>query len=223
MGMKEFAVSGPKFYAFDQAARECYLFNMDYSPWKTISFSVPSTVQFVGFVNVSESLVPPNTEVELIISYRDNLPTGNKHYIDVIGENGALIDQVDSASIGRFVYVNSLQEYRLLVLSWDDDYNYIKTREFSFNGPLGLSEESHSQAPVVYPNPAQEQVFMDLSGLPEADWELTWYDRAGHLLQTPQILSTSSQRIQLPPVPAGVYFYRLSAPIGVYQGKLLIE
>ncbi|GEM_PF-3353353 len=72
----------------------------------------------------------------------------------------------------------------------------------------------------IYPNPAQTQIFIELSGIPQkTTFEL--YDLTGRKMLQTQF--ENQTHIDVQHLPAGIYTYKLFNETGQANGKLLIE
>jgi hypothetical protein len=77
----------------------------------------------------------------------------------------------------------------------------------------------------AFPNPFSGTTTIRLSQLATRNPQLTLrvYDASGRLVQSPCVISTSSFRIDLRSMPAGVYFARLTNPNRTATLKLILQ
>jgi hypothetical protein len=75
----------------------------------------------------------------------------------------------------------------------------------------------------AYPNPARGTVSISCSPFGDTEARLTMYDVSGGLVYSSFVILTSSFRLDLRSIPAGVYVLRLESDRGSATRKLVIE
>jgi len=111
--------------------------------------------------------------------------------------------------------------------SWGVELLYFKKGNEEYGTPvviLGV-ENPIEQDPgiLVYPNPAQQEVFLKMSDLTDKP-EFSLYNSMGQFLLTTPIQSGNPSRIGLPVLSSGIYYYEIRNPDQLlHRGKLLIQ
>lgn len=112
------------------------------------------------------------------------------------------------------------------VTSQDETYHNASLPPISVsiadNDFLGLDEFSDSQEIHLYPNPACEEVFLDLSGLPGAEHSIRVYDLSGKLKHQEETRS-KALRISVADWENAAYMMNISGDHYRIQQKFIVE
>ena len=117
--------SGYKYYTMDVPNKQCKVFNLDHSLYKTFNLSVPESYDLYDIQYVSENLFNTDDLVEIVyISYKYNeTETGWWYYTyetSIVNENGIEIMNIPGAGLTE---VRDLGEDGKKFLVWVYDYS----------------------------------------------------------------------------------------------------
>jgi hypothetical protein len=179
----------------DVINKQCHIYRMDHTLYKSIPIPTPEGYYLSDVQFVSEKLFNEDALVELVYSYTKYVPTETSYYYTyetrLINENGQVLLNFPGAG-----YTNVLEtrgagkkflvyEYNYSVIpyrTYTHVYGLPETEINAINGPAQLFSQ-----PLPYPNPAQRLVNIPVAmpaGANSGILEL--YDlRGNHLLSYP--------------------------------------
>ena len=99
--------SGDKYFAMDVASRYCRIYNMDHSPYRSISLTVPEDYYLYDIQHVSEHIFNQDDLIEFVYIYSKYNPTETSYYYSyetrVINENGEELLKVPGAGYSEIL------------------------------------------------------------------------------------------------------------------------
>ena len=167
-------VSGDKYYTMDIINKQCKLYNMDHSTYKTISLAVPENYYLYNIQFVSQHLFNQDDLVELVYIYSQYIPTETSYYYlyetRVINENGTEILKVPGAGYTEIIQTTASGR-KFLVYTYD--YSVFpatyQTRVYSLPELAVKSEIISAQLYSLghpFPNPSAGNMILPVN-LPE--------------------------------------------------------
>jgi hypothetical protein len=191
---------GEVYYSMDVINKQCHIYRMDHSLYKSISIPTPEGYYLSDVQYVSEKLFNGDDLVELVYSYTKYVPTTNSYYYTyetkLINENGSVLLTVPGAG---FTEVIETAEHGKKFLVYEYNYSVIPYRTYThvYSLPEAVTKSIYSLEPQIglgeaFPNPAGDQVNIPVQ-LP-ADIE------SGTL----EIMSLNGQKVMSQPVHRSV-------------------
>lgn len=191
-------VSGKKWAAYDRVTREYFVYNLDYTLWKSDYLSTNSGDLLLR-MEVTEDVFDSDTEIEIMFSfYGGNGISG----VRVQKENGSVWGEyMGGADAVQLVYLQELQQYRLITF-YDDGFSSA-SHVVSWVDPSSIEETVELTTVSTYPNPAQTSITIES----DVEWErLFVYDQAGRELLTMGSNAPSKQgHLNVENLAAGLY------------------
>jgi hypothetical protein len=122
---------------------------------------------------------------------------------------------VDS-KLPRITVAGKVLYYRLKMVDTDGRYQYTDMRTVIFEG----KEEGYIH---IYPNPAAQKLFVDLSGIDHhgEDMELSIIDMGGSLVVRKTFKATNVEPVQIDQLPANTYQILIKHGEQIYQSRLV--
>jgi len=201
--------------------KQCKIYNMDHTVYKTISLTVPENYWLYNIQFVSQHMFNQDDLVELVYTNSMYVPTETSYYYvyesRVINENGSELLKVQGAGYTDIIQTASSGR-KFLVYTYD--YSVFpatyQTRVYSLPDLPVKSENIPAQTyslGLPFPNPSAGKMSLPVS-LPEgvASGTFRLYDSMGKLLQILPV-DRLVQDLQLPQgslVP-GAYYYNIES------------
>ena len=143
--------SGEKFYVLDNANGNIILYNQNHTLWKTIALPKPAQAVYADVGVVSESLINPDTSLEIAYTYyvlAENVYTytgkiineNNTELISIPGAKSIVVDVLEGAEVKLLAvirnfspstslgYLNSTNIYQLPSLVLEKEYESVMSR-----------------------------------------------------------------------------------------------
>jgi hypothetical protein len=220
--------SGDKYFAMDVANRYCRIYNMDHSPYRSISLTVPEGYYLYDIQHVSEHMFNQDDLIEFVYIYSKYNPTETSYYYSyearVINENGEELLKIPGAG-----YTEMLEaEYgsrKFLVYVYDFYQVPATTQTMVYS----LPDEPMKSGPIQqqhrlgnpWPNPSRGTLNIPVKIPPgESPGELILYNIHGQeVLRQP--VDEEQEFIILPGgllIP-GTYVVKLKSEQGETSGK----
>lgn len=229
-GLTNLAVSGYKYFMMDVTNKQCVLYNIDHSVWKTINLSVPDGMYLYDINNVSETLFNTDDKVELAYIYYayDSALLYYTYYTRVVSEDGTELLSIPGCS---YLQVKSSGSSGTKLLAYVYDYSIvnwtINTLVYSIPGHLpigGVPETGGVYLNDAFPNPSSSMVTIPYQ-LPESvnNAEIRLLSASGKVMKRYRVDSNFHELvIQTADLPKGAYVYQLKAEHGILAtGKLI--
>lgn len=137
---------------------------------------------------------------------------------ELIGNEGVFSSHYQANGI----YGNAVLRYTFFNI---DDLNDTISVTFTYDGTTTAIDDHHSDLAVdVYPNPAQDQINLDLIELNGKQGSVEIYNALGELSFVQELKGESSLKLNLGSLPRGVYLYRIESQ-GNYSrtSKLILK
>lgn len=101
---------------------------------------------------------------------------------------------------------------------------YLLQLNMTRDGSVGITEQPAAPELRIFPNPAQDQVTVDLPGGRSSRLAVEVLDAQGRLVAQPAFhrMADDRLRLSLADVPAGAYFLRLTTGAEVHTGRLIL-
>lgn len=212
---------GEVYYSMDVINKQCHIYRMDHSLYKSISIPTPEGYYLSDVQYVSENLFNGDDLLELVYSYTKYVPTTNSYYYTyetkLINENGSVLLTVPGAG---YTEVLETAEHGRKFLVYEYDYSVIPYRTYThvYSLPETSTKAAYSLEPAIglgeaFPNPAADQVHIPVQ-LPVAikSGTLEIVDMNGQRMKSQPVLSSASVlTIPTNQLVPGTYLYYLAA------------
>lgn len=157
---------GEVYYSMDVINKQCHIYRMDHSLYKSISIPTPEGYYLSDVQYVSEKLFNGDDLVELVYSYTKYVPTTNSYYYTyetkLINENGSVLLTVPGAG---YTEVIETAEHGKKFLVYEYNYSVIPYRTYThvYSLPEASTKSVFSMEPEIglgeaFPNPAGDQI-----------------------------------------------------------------
>lgn len=101
---------------------------------------------------------------------------------------------------------------------------YLDDLAITYKPHLVSTEETPDmQKPRLYPNPAQETLFIETFGLIKQEVEVEILDGNGQLVSSRKSRAGSKLSFEVQHLPPGIYFYRITAGEKQHSGKFVVK
>jgi hypothetical protein len=230
--LTELAVSGYKYFLMDVVNKQCRLYNMDHSAWKTINLSIPVGMYLYDIRYVSEKLFNTDNNVELAYIYYsyDTTYYYYTYYTRVINENGFELLPIPGAG---FLDLKTTTSNGTKLLAYVYNYSIypstVNTLVYSLPGVLptgGITEQPVVEEGLPFPNPARDIVTIPCN-LPDGvnQASILLMNSAGKLVRTFTVDRTfDSVQIPTHELPRGLYIYQIKTGSGIIStGRIIHE
>lgn len=225
-----------KYYLMDTELKQCRIYNLDHSLFKTINLSIPNNMYLYDIRFVTQNLFDLDDKIELLYVYYEYIITSianntgyYKYYTKIINENGNVLLN-SPGTLYSYMYLINDTDYRLFLYSYDYSItNYkIWTDIYKVPGtPYFLKAKGETTSAVLsdaYPNPSREiaTIAYELpTGIFEA--ELNVYDMGGKKVAGYRVDRNFSD-LQIPTgsLLPGNYLYYIEAQGARSEAKKLI-
>ncbi len=225
--------SGFKYYSMDVPAKQCRIYNLNYSLFKTFNLVVPEGYDLFDIQQVSEHLFNTDDLVEIAyISYRYNeTETGWWYYTyetSIVNENGDVILNVPGAGNTE---VFDMGEYGKKLLVWIYDYSVypyiIHTNVYNLPEQSQTTKStSLTKDPQLigdpFPNPTSVSFSVPLN-LSNSEGHLNIHNMQGGLVKKINITGNENN-INLPTeglIP-GTYLINVQTPTEISAAKKIV-
>lgn len=193
---------GEVYYAMDVINKQCHLYKMDHTLYKSIPIPVPEGYYLSDVQYVTERLFNDDALVELVYSYTKYVPTTTSYYYTyetkLINENGVVLNTWPGAGYTQVIETPS---HGKKFLVYEYNYSVIPYRTYTHVYNLsgsGVSAAAAADQPALslappYPNPVEGLVHVpvalpgdavsgtlricDLGGIPLLSFPVTAADR----------------------------------------------
>jgi photosystem II stability/assembly factor-like uncharacterized protein len=201
----------------------------DVSDWsETWNFTTINTVNLVtpanGAINVE--LSPPLTWTALtgIVSYEIQFNDNNNF-------TAPLIDEIGPATANTYFVPIVLDKdadyfWRLRAINGLDTSGWSSTWSFTTKPPVGIDDPGLNGKLAVYPNPAENTIYLQLLDKQKLTFELSITDLVGKTVLKQDIRLDSGNKtipVDVSPLREGIYMLRMSDQQNVFTKKLVIK
>jgi photosystem II stability/assembly factor-like uncharacterized protein len=112
--------------------------------------------------------------------------------------------------------------------AWISNYQLGSTNsifKYESDFPLAIEEKVVSAKDdfIVFPNPAHDEIIIQLNGASDRKWHLDFCDPDGRTLYTENLSGMDSKRINIGDVPPGVYFVFVRTDHHLAQQKIIVQ
>ncbi|MCB9081949.1 MAG: T9SS type A sorting domain-containing protein [Lewinellaceae bacterium] len=196
------STGGPKYVVANQINNSADLFNTDHSPWKSVPAPVPAETTLSTIFFVSEQIINPDPQLEIGYNYFSSTPTAFQFGCRITNEADSILLDVPGASALIISEIPGLAPKLIADLS-SANASYVY-------GLPGIASavrewEIDNSGIALFPNPANEQVFLQTDAAPLR--QITLLNSAGQLFRQLPALE-GLQTISLLGLPPGTYFLR---------------
>ena len=220
--------SGDKYFTMDVNGKQCQIYNLDHSIYKTISLVVPADYYLYNIQFVSEHTFNTDDLIELAYIYSKYNPTETSYYYSyetrVINENGTEILKIPGAGHTNILETeNEGRKFMAYVYDFSQIPATTQTKVYS------LPEEPLKSGPVrnqyrlnnPFPNPSGGMVNIPVKLPPGVEaGELILYNLHGQEVMR-QAVNGEEELIMLPggTLIPGTYVYKLKTGKGESHGQ----
>lgn len=223
---------GQVYFSMDVINKQCHIYNMDHSLYKSISLPTPEGYYLADIQYVSENLFNNDQLVELVYIYSKYVPTTGSYYYTfetkLINENGNVLETFPGA--GLTSVIETIENGKKFLVY---EYNYAVIPYRTYTHVYSLPESASKSADFFdrssvlanpYPNPAKHQVHIPVE-LPGNIFsaQLVLYNLNGQkILSYP--VSDADEHILLPArqLDAGTYLYSIQSAGWNSESKKLV-
>ena len=230
-------VDGDKFVFIDDYNKLIRFYNLNHTPWKTISFAtatdLSSTYNVQPIMYISQHLFNTDDKIEFL--YVDNNLAGTASTItQVLNEDGTILFTANNqapflnASVPQAevpIYNTSAGTFMILSGGIDTDINaYV----YGLGGTLAAGIKGYSNnaqnilmASMAYPNPTRSSTKIDYT-LPNGinKGEIVFYDTQGKEVKRFNVDNTfNTLMISTEDLQSGLYYYNLQTTQGISEAK----
>lgn len=212
--------AGDKYYAMDLANKQCRVYNLDHSLYRTINLTVPEGYYLFDIQQISQHIFNQDDQIEFAYIYSRFNQTETSWYYDyetrVINENGQEILKIPGA--GHTLVIPTQDAGRKFLVYIYDFYVIpatTQTQVYSLPSTPLKSEAIHGSAYRLrnpYPNPASGMINIPVSLPPGVNkGYLQIYNISGQLIDLREINKTD-ESILIPggALLPGSYIYNIS-------------
>jgi len=212
---------GEVYYSMDVINKQCHIYRMDHTLYKSISIPTPEGYYLSDVQYVSEKLFNNDELVELVYSYSKYVPTTNSYYYTyetkLINENGSVLLTVPGAGYSEVIETG---DHGKKFLVYEYNYSVIPYRTYThvYSLPESSTKTAFSAESVIglgeaFPNPAGDQVHIPVhlpSGMESVSLEIV--DLSGQtVLSRPVYRSASTLALPTNQLAPGTYLYYVNA------------
>lgn len=225
--------SGYKYFSMDVTNNQCKIYNLDFSPWKTIALSIPTGYTLYDVQFVSENLFSTDGQIGLAYMYYqyNSVQQYYTYGVKIIKEDGTVLVTSDGAA---YMYTISTGENGTKFLVYLFDYStwpyFIGTEIYSVPGNLvgqqSVSPENLNADRYAYPNPAGSSITIPIPQAPgDGQGALKIIDPRGSEISSVKLTKNQSEfRLNTTSFPRGNYHYLiLSDGKMVINGSFIVE
>ncbi len=212
---------GQVYFSMDVINKQCLLYTMDHSFYKSIDLPMPEGYYLADIQYVSEHLFNSDDLVELVYIYSKYVPTTGSYYYTfetkLINENGTVLETFPGAGLTSVIEtIDNGKKF----LVYEYNYSVIPYRTYTHVYSLPQSNTKSAEffgtSPALgnpYPNPANHQVNIPVE-LPAdiSSAQLVLYNLNGQMVLSYPV-SNSDKNVLLPTrqMDPGTYLYSLQS------------
>lgn len=223
---------GEVYYSMDVVNKQCHIYRMDHSLYKSISIPTPEGYYLSDVQYVSEHVFNGDDLVELVYSYTKYVPTTNSYYYTyeskLINENGSVLLTFPGAGYTALIETKD-QGHKFLVYEYN--YSVIPYRTYThvYSLPETSTKAAFSVEPAIglgeaFPNPVGDQVNIPVQlpvAIPSGTLEIV--DINGQRMMSLPVRSPASiLAIPINQLVPGTYVYYLTAGSHRSSSKKLV-
>ena len=228
-----FSSNGEKYMYNDTAS--IYLYNMDYSLWKTITPTHYAGYTIQTITSVSDNLFNSDNLVEAVVTYVATVSTLHPNLkCDLVNETAAVLYSFDSSYFSSVHYDDATSNYKVIT------FNYLthpgSSKVYSVPGTmpcgscsyLGTQRLSGTKTGVnisdPIPNPSSGVVRINYN-LPDGTngAVISFYNTLGQVVKIIPVLSQiNAIEINNSTLPAGSYMYNIKAENTISETKTMV-
>ncbi|TSA37396.1 MAG: T9SS C-terminal target domain-containing protein [Porphyromonadaceae bacterium] len=212
---------GPKFYLMDVTAKECRIYNLDYSLFRTIKLDVPSNRYLYDIQFVTQHLFDSDDGVELLYVFYQYVQTATSYYYiyttRIADENGSVLLDLPGCS---WTEIKNISGSGSRMLNYVKDYSVypypVETRIYRLPGQItGVDTEAipDFSGDPVFPNPTSGLIRMHPDGFStndKAEWVIL--DSTGKLIARVPVLDPGNPvDLKSLGLVAGIYLVRMES------------
>lgn len=207
---------GKVYYGVDYNTSECFIYNTDFSLWKTILIVPPTNTYLYDVAYVSTKLFNSDDQIELLAVFTEYIATGDTsgYYIyttKIVNEVGVSFLNLPGAGYST-VYNLSDTESKLLCFVYDFSVSpfTVNTKVYGIPGTLSsISEPTGLFMGNAFPNPATNMIHIPLSTESQQySTQLTLMDVNGSILRQESIPPHQQiYQLNTQALSNGTYFY----------------
>ncbi|MCX6223332.1 MAG: T9SS type A sorting domain-containing protein [Bacteroidia bacterium] len=212
---------GPKFYLMDVTAKECRIYNLDYSMFRIIKLDVPSNRYLYDIQFVTQHLFDGDDGVELLYVFYQYVQTATSYYYiyttRIADENGSILLDITGCS---WTDIKNTGGSGSLMMTYITDYSVfpypVETRIYRLPGQI-MGVEGGPVPDIsdnlVFPNPTSGSIRMNSNGLStsdKAEWVIL--DSAGKLIARVPVYDPGNPvDLKSLGLVAGIYIVRMES------------
>lgn len=232
-------VDGEKFVFADKANKLLKFYNLNHTPWKTISFAAATdlsvTYNAQNIMYISQHLFDTDDEIEFL--YVDNGGNPTTYITQIVNENGSITftatnqapllrGSVPQAEVPIY---NTSVGTKMFLSGGADGKAYV----YSLGGTLAITtgiksyknnEQNNIRTSMAYPNPTRSSTTIDYT-LPKGinAGVIVFYDTQGQEVKRFNVDNIfNSLVISTEDIHSGIYYYNLQTTQGFSDSKKLV-
>lgn len=204
------------YYLMDVPLSQCRLYTSTHELYKTINLNIPADYYLSDIQLVSRGLFNSDALIELLYIYEKYVQTGTGYYyeygLSVVNEAGTSLLSLANGGWAEIKPFNN--ENKLITYSYTynpDGYYNVVTNIFKLGGVSTVqSKFSEIKSGLAYPNPASENISIDMSDFSElSDGELDLFLVSGEKVFSTPISGGQTFTMPVSQFSPGNYFYTI--------------
>ena len=226
--------TGEVYYLMDVLNKQCRIYNMEHSLYKTIALPTPDGYYLENVQYVSENLFNDDNLIELVYSYSKYVPTTESYYFTyetkLINENGNVLLTVPGAGFTKVIETASGGKKFLVYIYNYSVIPYITNTQVYSLPETALKSERISLTSFepgdAFPNPASQVVNVPVHLPPgAASGSLELYDLNGNMVRSyPVTGSTHNLVFPTRNLVPGTYIYNvISGDLRSSSKKIVVQ
>lgn len=198
------------YYNANVNTNKVFVYNNDYSLYKTINFIPPSGYQLYWVYYPSKHLFNDDDLIEFILVFTNS----TNYQMKVYNENMSMVKDLGAGN-NAYVFISQESGYKLKTTNWvyntgTQNLDYTD-KVYSLPGELYVSNEQVDQPKInqsAYPNPASNRIILPYKLKPDEISTLHIYNLQGQIIESKTIHgSLDHLRIDVSNYFPGTYLY----------------
>lgn len=210
--------AAPKYFSLDEGNHEANFYNLDHTPFKTISIPVTNGV-LQTFNYLSTQTFDQDDGKEYLVTYRDT--ANHQSFLNVYDDDQSVMLSTD----GNYGFIKNTDTVSLKLMVYKHEVDTTLTKIYKLGGDeLRVNYLQPDPAFKIFPNPAVDEFKVSYSQKnPNGTVIFALFNSWGDQILQRRLNSRDSQAtFNVSHLSAGSYFARLAYPDGRVKSKRLL-